>query len=121
MELIVTVTIILVVSILGVVNYQAINKKSRDERRLSDIKIVQLALESYRQTVGRYPNSLDLLLSNEYIQKIPTDPKNYSYLYENPTSLSYYLYARMEDVGSTNGNFSDKNCTESCNYRAVNP
>lgn len=129
-ELIVVVTIIAVLSVVAIVSYGGTSKRSRDSRRMADLEKVRIALEMARQESGTYPptvtNSLpQALVSSGYIQILPSDPiSTYRYEYNRPTNYTYFLYAQMEDVGSTT-NFSAFNgCAVSngkCNYRLTNP
>jgi len=118
-ELIVVVTIIMVITTLGMVSFAGVNRRSRDSRRVADLKKVSIALEVYRQEVGSYPAALSTL-ETDYIEAIPTDPKDFSYYYNQVTDYTYTYDAQMEDVGSTNGSWG-ANCTGSCNYRVTNP
>tara|TARA_Y100000310_G_C20557120_1_gene751125 strand:- start:229 stop:618 length:390 start_codon:yes stop_codon:yes gene_type:complete len=120
-ELIVVITIIMLVTAVGVISFTGINKRSRDSRRLSDLKKVSIALEIYRQENGSYPDDGDLDdLESDYIDAIPTDPKSFSYYYDQTSDYTYTYDAQMEDVGSTNGSWG-ANCTGTCNYRVTNP
>jgi len=121
-ELIVVITIIMVITALGVVNFAGINKRSRDSRRVADLKKVSIALEIYRQENGEYPSAQAGLVP-DYLEIIPLDPKNPTNLYDLDIGekYSYELYAHMEDSGSTTGTYSGGSCGETCNYRTINP
>jgi len=123
-ELVVVVTIIMVITVIGMVSFSGINKKSRDSRRISDLEKLAIALEVYKQENGVYPANLDLLESG-YIDAVPTDPKTYAYYYskDDDDDYNYYLYAHVEDVGSTTGSYGENNCPSgtSCNYRISSP
>ncbi len=121
-ELIVVITIMIVITALGIVSFTGINKRSRDSRRISDLKKVSIALELYRQEVGYYPAD-PATLETDYIDGVPTDPKSFSYYYvRGGTTYTYTYDAQMEDLGSTNGSYG-ANCgaTGNCNYRVTNP
>ena len=120
-ELIVVVTIIILVTAVGVVSFTGINKRSRDSRRISDLKKVSIALEIYRQEMGSYPAALSSLVS-DYMDAVPTDPKDFSYYY-NRTSLYTYTYdAQVEDISLvTEGSPYSNHCGGPCNYRVTNP
>jgi prepilin-type N-terminal cleavage/methylation domain-containing protein len=89
-EVLVAVTIIAVLTAIGVVSYASANRNSRDAKRLSDVEQIRAALEMYRADVGQYPESItpgDSLVSgsNTYMSPIPQDPKpssgcEYSYI-----------------------------------------
>ncbi len=103
--------IIAIMSILSTIIYASFNTaraKSRDQKRVSDISIIQLALEQYFNRYGQYPTSLNAL-KPVYIASIPstsTKPvsgNNYDYNYfpianiSNPTTcISYELWTTFE-------------------------
>jgi len=118
-ELMVAMTIIVVVTAVGMVSFTGINKRSRDGKRVSDLKKVAMALEIYRQEVGNYPADLSSLVS-DYVDSIPTDPKSFTYDYGRPTLYTYTYKAQMEDLGSTNM-ASESGCGDVCNYVIRNP
>jgi len=82
-------------AVLGIGNAQM---RSRDARRITDIKKIQLALELYFDANrSRYPSSLDLLTSN-FIPSLPRDPADgasYSY-FRCADGLRYHLGADLE-------------------------
>ena len=121
-ELIVVVTIMIVITALAMVSFTGINKRSRDSRRISDLKKISIALEIYRQEVGSYPSVVSNMpggLVSDYMDAMPTDPKSFSYFYER-TDYTYSLYAQMEDTSLVTGSYG-ANCTGTCNYRVTNP
>lgn len=78
---------------------------SRDARRISDVKQIQLALELYYDAQGKYPNQLDELASpgsctGNYlcIPSIPRDPVSGApYHYEKRSECSYYMSVPLEN------------------------
>jgi prepilin-type N-terminal cleavage/methylation domain-containing protein len=54
-EMMVVVSIIAVISSVGIFSYNEASKKSRDGNRQSDLKQLQAAIELYKQKNGRYP------------------------------------------------------------------
>jgi hypothetical protein len=72
--------------------------KSRDTRRLADIKQLQLALELYFDYPNsKYPNSL-FDLSPKIIPSIPKDPlTKIDYYYCKTSDTNYHLGADLED------------------------
>lgn len=120
-ELLITITIIAVLSAIGLVAYGAFLKTSRDSRRQSDLKLIQSALEDYHSDQLYYPPSItpgaSLTFGSDktYLNKIPVDPKSPpEYLYEGRSAgctdtacTSYCLFANMEN----NPPVSDQNCS----------
>lgn len=85
-ELMLVVLIIGVLSgiMLSVINIPGIQSKSRDAKRIGDIKKIQTALELYFSDSRGYPSASSAWvnvntlasLSPSYINKIPVDPKS---------------------------------------------
>jgi general secretion pathway protein G len=94
-ELLVVMTIIMVLTVVGMINYGNANKKSRDAKRKSDLESVRVALEMYRQDNGSYPADEDVLV-DDYIKELPEDPqfptKSYTYV------ISDYEYTLSADL-----------------------
>lgn len=103
-ELMITISIVAIISAIGLVSYSQTHKIARNARRKEDLRSIAIALELYYQKIKNYPDKLDLLKPN-YINNIPTDPKDewpsYAYTY-SPQSNNYTLCATLENGG---GNF----------------
>jgi len=99
-ELIVTVTIIAILTVVGMISYSGTNKKARDNRRMADLEKIRIALELYRQGTGStYPASL-IDLTTGYIQAIPVGPKGDSYTYDQTgTGYTYTITTTLEETG----------------------
>lgn len=89
-ELLVTISIISVLTAIGLANYSVSQKRARDARRQADLESVRSALEIYRadNLATGYPNTtyagLSASLIPNYISQLPLDPKNtspYTYTY----------------------------------------
>lgn len=126
-ELMVTITIIAVLSAIGLVAYSVVIKQGRDSRRQSDLRSIQSALEQYFADQAYYPSGVSFggslsLAGRTYMNNVPTDPKGdtqYSYTglpegCDNSTTAnrcnSYCISATLESVtsgaSSCGGNFS---------------
>jgi len=104
-ELLVVIAIIGILSSVVLASLNSAREKSRDARRVSDVKQLQLALELYFDSNGGYPTALSSL-APDYIAVIPTDPSDssaYSYaaLGSGTNCSSYHLGATLEDGGHT--------------------
>lgn len=123
LELLVTTTIIAVLTMIGVVSYSSVNKRSRDVKRKSDLEQIRSALEMYRSDQAEYPLTLGVLVT-DYIPAIPADPSTGSYIYtpiQNGTVYNAYcICAKLETATST-----QSTCTISlpanCNYGLKSP
>lgn len=111
-ELLVVIAIIGILSSVVLASLNSARQKSRDARRVADIKQLQLALELYYDSnQGVYPGTLAPLSTGGYIAVVPTDPNGGSYLYAGittPTSgtscASYHLGATIEQTGHSSLN-----------------
>lgn len=102
-ELLVVIAIIGILSSVVLASLNSARLKSRDARRVSDLKQLQLALELYYDAnSSNYPATLSLLAPT-YIARIPNDPQTavaYPY-YANgsgTTCSSYHLLATLEQT-----------------------
>ena len=115
-ELLVVIAIIGILSSVVLASLNSARRKSRDARRVSDIKQLQLALELYFDSNGSYPAQagaagLQLLVDDGYISTLPTDPVsgNYNYAYYPAIPTYYHLGATLEEDTNAALN-SDKDC-----------
>lgn len=142
-EMILVTVIIGIVAgiVINIINIPRVQAKSRDSKRVGDLKMIQSALELYFADNRQYPpqNGSWLLLStthpslNNYISNIPLDPRkatssgttcftagvtNYGYYYRSQTSGKYILGGVMEIMDTSlekrSCNVSDtSNCGDS--------
>ena len=104
-EVLVAVTIIAILTSIGVVSYSSVNKRSRDAKRKGDVEQLRSALEMYRADNSYYPNTgsgswadasgLSTVLVSTYLPAIPSDPKSsqtYRYEATNLSGGNYYGY-----------------------------
>ena len=121
------VEIVVVIGIMGLLSaivyssFDASRAQSRDQKRVSDISTIQLALEQYFQKYGLYPVDLSYLVSGnpdvstteriKYLSEIPTPPLSSDTIYQNnyfPITkmqgtnkcISYQLWTRFEKNNS---------------------
>lgn len=127
-ELLVTTTVILLLTSIAIVSYASASKRSRDNKRISDLETVRSALEIYRSENGLYPvvSSFSNMVTEltGFINQAPSDPKTgNSYYYSSSDGSTYTLCAYIESTdlqGSCTGNPS---CGTSgaCNYQLSPP
>ncbi|MBT3282822.1 prepilin-type N-terminal cleavage/methylation domain-containing protein [bacterium] len=106
-ELLVVIAIIGILSSVVLASLNTARTKSRDAKRVSDIKQLQLALEFYFDANGSYPAASDLdissMVADGYIATIPHDPVgtdvDYSYAaFGTGTACTgYHIGATLED------------------------
>ena len=95
-ELLVVIAIIGILASIVLVSLSSARTKARDARRISDIKQIALALETYFSDNAQYPSvsSVSSLPLTTYMPGIPADP--YS------TATGPYRYAAQNTAGTTN-------------------
>ncbi len=107
-ELLVVIAIIGILASVVLASLNSARKKSRDARRVADIKQIQLALELYFDAnSSSYPlvtsfTTLGAALAPTYIPTLPDDPLGGSnhYLYCRISATSYQLAATLEDTAN---------------------
>jgi len=135
LELLVSITIIAVLTAIGIVSYSSVNKRSRDVKRKSDLEQIRSALEMYRSDNGAYPNigsgflnaqGLDTdLVDSGYMPQVPGDPSSGGVYYYDAIDTggvytSYCICADLETI--TSG--SETTCSvtfASCDYLLKSP
>jgi len=108
-ELLVVIAIIGILSSVVLASLNSARQKSRDAKRVSDVKQLQLALELYFDSNGAYPTltqGLAALASGGFIAQVPTPPTGtsqaaYSYAGLGSGCTAYHLGAMLEDNGHT--------------------
>ncbi len=103
-ELLVVIAIIGLLSTLAVVALNNARQKSRDAKRVSDIKQVQTALELYYNDANAYPATADIATggtvtydTTTYMQVIPSNP---SPMNDGSCGLDDYAYEIQESGAS---------------------
>lgn len=101
-ELLVVIAIIGVLASVVLASLNSARKKSRDARRIADIKQLQLAMEMYFDSNSAYPPTATwkTVLVPTYIPTAPADPLTADYTYEQCSATLYHLGAALEE--STN-------------------
>jgi type II secretion system protein G len=136
-ELLVVIAIIGVLASIVLASLNNARRKSRDARRVTDIKQIQLALELYFDGQSNtYPASsitcnattnygLEDLKTKGYIPQVPRDPlsngANNCYNYATSGSspfTTYHLGGTLEDIGSSaltgDSDFNSSGWTNAC-------
>lgn len=98
-ELLVVIAIIGILASIVLASLNSARRKSRDARRVADVKQLQLALELYFDAaVGgspNYPAALSSLAPN-YIPSVPADPLGGAYNFVS-CNTTYHLAAGLEE------------------------
>lgn len=116
-ELMVAISIVAILSTIGIVSYTQAQRVSRDSRRKQDLRSIQGALEVYRITNGSYPSLADTWylsttgtiwipgMNETYISpSLPVDPKQSApcYPWNSTTCYNYAYYAGPWCTGVAN-------------------
>jgi len=119
-ELLITILIIGIIASLAIVGLNSVRGKSRDARRISDIRQIQNALEIYRNDNSVYPSAITsgqpMTGENDYtyMPKVPSAPgvndgdcasDAYTYASTNTSttySITYCLGGIVQNVGPGN-------------------
>lgn len=100
-ELLVVIAIIGILSSVVLASLNSAREKSRDAKRVSDIKQMQLALELYYDSNGQYPVDV-ASLSPDYIPQDPVDPlDDVAYHYQAYTANDVTVAGNECAAGST--------------------
>lgn len=123
-ELLIAVSILAVLSIIGITTFQGTQSKARDAARKNDLSTLATALSIYREQNGKYivqssgtdittcPSSSDTtspfynLIAPNLSTSAPIDPKTGSfYCYISVSNgQSFRLFAKLENCSTSGGN-----------------
>lgn len=103
-ELLIAVTILAVVSMIGVGTFRQANMRARDAERKRHLQEIKVGFEEYFNDNGCYPASTALDNCNgadlsPYIKQIPCDPlrkQPYSYIPMSNSCQGYRVYTVLE-------------------------
>lgn len=130
-ELLVAATIIGILTAIAVVNFSVAQRKARDGKRKADLESIRGALEMRRVDFGSY-RTTDLPWGSvwqetqagntyTYMQKVPQDPKDPTYVYFYGGSSSTYSLCAYLESGGTDTCGGSCGSSISCNYKVSPP
>lgn len=112
-ELLIVISLITILSTIGIASYTNVQQGARDGRRKADIQLIRGALESYRENNNAYPTpviasnglafgtgALSDSAGNIYLQTIPQDPLSNRKYYYTLSGADYILASRLEGTSS---------------------
>ena len=73
-ELLIVISLISILAAMGLVQYRNSVTASREAVLKTDLFRMRDAIDQYYADKGKYPSSLDSLVSDGYLRKIPPDP-----------------------------------------------
>lgn len=114
-ELLVVIAIIGILSSIVLASLNTARQKSRDARRVADVKQIQLAMQLYYDASSTYPNALVDLVPT-YIATLPTDPVGQvPYGYDRLSSgASYAVCTNLEDANNQALNSDQDDANTNC-------
>lgn len=126
-EILVTISIIALLTMVGLTNFKVANQKARDGRRQGDLEQIKAALELYRTDEGEYPGSvtpgatIESATGTIYMNEVPDDPLSTQTYYYSSDTDTYTLCAALE-LG-TSGACGGASCGTgvTCNYQITSP
>lgn len=123
-ELLVVLAVVGMITAIGFGSIAVARVKSRDNRRVADMKELQLGLALYYDVYRAYPASLTILddTGQKFLPSIPVDPKTgaqYEYLPYN-TNRNYCIGVTLEDTTAIpNDSTTNAACSSlTSNYKA---
>ncbi len=110
-ELLIVISLIGILSLAGLSSYMNAQRVARNSKRMSDLKAIQNALESYFAQAGSYPNSSSCDPGAVHLPGgIPRDPQTKSQYVPSRCTDSEYCFCVELEPGTT-GNASSNNCS----------
>jgi general secretion pathway protein G len=73
-ELLVVLSIILILAAMALTQYRNSVQHAREAALKSDLYLMRDAIDQYYADKGKYPETLDTLVSERYLRAIPRDP-----------------------------------------------
>jgi general secretion pathway protein G len=73
-ELLVVISLISILAAMGLVQYKNSIVKTKESVLKTDLFRMRDAIDQYYADKGKYPGSLDTLVSDGYLRKVPEDP-----------------------------------------------
>jgi len=108
-ELLLTIAILAILSVMAFASYSAVQKRGRDTKRVGDMKAIQSAFEQYFIDQNNYNADCSVMASNYLQGEIPDDPLGGDYAKQSCADSGYCFCASLEITGS--GNSSDDSCS----------
>jgi len=73
-EMLVVLSLIMILSSLALTQYRTSIVSAREAALRSDLFLMRDAIDQYYADKGKYPESLDSLVSEHYLRSVPQDP-----------------------------------------------
>jgi general secretion pathway protein G len=73
-ELLVVISLIMILSAVAMASYRDSVVRAKEAALKSDLFLMRDAIDQYYADKGKYPDSLDALVSESYLRTVPKDP-----------------------------------------------
>ena len=73
-ELLVVISLIMILSSIALASYRNSITHAKEAALRSDLMLMRDAIDQYYADKGKYPDSLDTLVSERYLRAVPKDP-----------------------------------------------
>jgi general secretion pathway protein G len=73
-ELLVVISMITILAAMGIAQYRNSVRRAQEATLMTDLFHMRDAIDQYYADKGKYPASLDALVTDGYMRKIPVDP-----------------------------------------------
>jgi len=100
-ELLIVVAIIGIIAGIAVVQLQNAPKKARESVLKEDLYALRDCIDQYFADKGKYPESLDTLVQENYLRKLPTDPMT------NSSETWQVVHAEADESAGTDPSATD--------------
>lgn len=123
-ELLISISIIAILSMILTISFSRAQKNGRDQRRIADLKAIQNAAEQMMMLSGTYPTSPNSYKSTSnawkvnnqvVLEKFPTDPKYSSGATYAVSGVGATGYCVCADLELSKGNARDLKCEDLVN------
>jgi|WetSurMetagenome_2_1015567.scaffolds.fasta_scaffold528884_2 prepilin-type N-terminal cleavage/methylation domain-containing protein len=125
-ELLISISIIAILSVVLTISFSNAQKSSRDQRRIADLKAVQNAAEQVFLLSGSYPvnswydfNDKWTINGQVVLESFPRDPKSVSYTKNSSGATSYCICTTMEKGEGNAENLTDCNFQNKLGFYCV--
>lgn len=113
-EMLVVVSIIGILAGIALMGINRARARARDNRRIADLKTIQIALELYFQSQGddgTYPYPADIYLNapasfRQFLATTPSDPRGANYTYMAPACLLSDTAAGKTEISAVTPSYS---------------
>lgn len=110
-ELLVVISIIGILTAIGMAAFSVAQKKGRDAKRVGDLKAMQQAIEQYRANNNSYTNVGDCssMILQGGMSAVPLDPRypTHTYTTNQCSSMQTYCICAYMEGGQGNNNWYD--------------